>query len=379
MSTPRSIYIVGSAIVACRNRAAHADFNWVSRRCGPQKSRRSSENPRQATVDDLSRPVHTKPPLTSRARARATFESVNYADVSAAYLTPRDTDPEPPVVPDSPARRLRDAVEPIATIGWWSEAAGEQFGAAGLDFLGGYMWGRAASLGSDVEPAVVASAFGVFDPSLLGAGVTAARNIASHEQILASRAVGAGAGLAAATTDIAVTDIVRLAQQLRAPLDLVDVTARPMFTALRGLPISDDPHVSLWRAAEMYREHRGDGHLAACVAAGLDAVEMNVLTELWLNYPVGEYSATRGFGPDRIGAAVDSLADRGWVDSEGALTADGREARNRIEAATDESQRAVTAALGDDLDQLVADLTPVADAVLAAHAAPADPRKRAAG
>jgi hypothetical protein len=45
-------------------------------------------------------------------------------------------------------------------------------------------------------------------------------------------------------------------------------------------------------AAELVREHRGDGHLAAPVAAGLDVVTMNVLT-VWLGYPPGEYSATR--------------------------------------------------------------------------------------
>ena len=305
---------------------------------------------------------------------------MQYAEVAAAYLTPLESDIVEPHVPDSPARRLRDVLEPIATIGWWSSAAGEQFAAADLDFFGGYVWGRAAALGPDVTPDVVAAAFGVFDPSLLDAVLTAARQIASHEQILASRAAGAGAGLAAAAPDVTASDLERSATQLRSALDAVDVTARPLFSALRSLPISHDPHVALWRAAEMYREHRGDGHLAVCVAAGLDAVEMNVLTELWLDYPVGEYSGTRGFSPERIDAAVHSLAARGWVDAhEGALTAAGSAARDQIEAATDESQRAVIDALGADLDDLVNNVAPLADAVLAARAAPADPRKRAAG
>lgn len=305
---------------------------------------------------------------------------MKYDDVAAAYLVPLEVDVPPPVVPRSPARRLRDVLEPIATIGWWSRAAGEQFGAADLDFLGGYMWGRAASLGPDVSLDVVASAFGVFEPTLLAAGIDAARNVASHEQILTRRAVGATAGLAAATSHLSSTDIGRSARRLRTALDTVDVTARPLFSALRALPVPDDPHGALWRAAEMYREHRGDGHLAACVAVGLDPVEMNVLTEVWLDYPVGEYSGTRGFGADRIAAAVNSLAGRGWIDAgEGSLTVEGRDTRDEIEAATDRSQAAVIDALGDGLDELVAELEPVADAVLAAHAAPADPRKRAAG
>jgi hypothetical protein len=305
---------------------------------------------------------------------------MEYSDVAAAYLTPLTSDIAEPAVPDSAARRLRDVLEPIATIGWWSPAAGEQFAAADLDFLSGYVWGRAAALGPDVANDVVASAFGVFDSSMLGAGLDGARRIASHEQILASRAVGAGAGLAAATSSLPVADLERSTFRLRSALDTVDVTARPLFAALRALPVPDDPHGALWRAAEMYREHRGDGHLAACVSAGLDAVEMNVLTELWLDYPVGEYSGTRGFAPDRIDAAVASLADRGWVDADArTLTEDGRTARERIEQATDDSQRAIVAALGVDIDALINDLVPVADAVLAASAAPSDPRKRAAG
>lgn len=305
---------------------------------------------------------------------------MQYAEVAAAYLTPLESDIPDPEVPDSPARRLRDVLEPIATIGWWSAAAGEQFGDADLDFLGGYVWGRAAALGPDVDPDVVASAFGVFDPALLVGVLAGARGVASHEQILERRAIGAGAGLADAASDIALADVERSTRRLRAALDSVDVTARPLFSALRAQPVPTDPHGALWRAAEMYREHRGDGHLAACVAAGLDAVEMNVLTELWLDYPVGEYSGTRGFAPERIDEAVRSLAARGWVGAdERSLTPPGREARNQIEAATDESQRAVIEALGDDLEGLVADLAPIADAVIAAGAAPADPRKRAAG
>jgi len=305
---------------------------------------------------------------------------MKYDEIAGAYLVPPDIEIASPIVPESPARRLRDVLEPIATIGWWSRAAGEQFDAVDLDFLGGYVWGRAASLGPDVTLAVVASAFGVFDPSILEAGISSARQVASSERILASRAIGASAGLAAATPHISAADIERPTRRLRSALDTVDGTARPLFSALRALPIPDDPYGGLWRAAEMYREHRGDGHLAVCVAAGLDAVEMNVLTEVWLDYPVGEYSSTRGFGGDRIDGAVDSLAARGWIDpANRAITTEGRAARDRIEAATDRTQTAVIDAIGHGVDELVDELQPIADAVLDAHAAPADARKRAAG
>jgi hypothetical protein len=159
----------------------------------------------------------------------------------------------------------------------------------------------------------------------------------------------------------------------------VDGAARPFFNGLRALPAPSDPHGALWRAAEMFREHRGDSHLAACVAVGLDQVEMNVLTELWLNYPVGEYSGTRGFAPERVRDAVTTLRASGWVDDDDVLTVDGRAARDEVEAATDQAQYRIIDAVGSGIDALVADLSTIGDAVVASHAAPADPRKRAAG
>lgn len=304
---------------------------------------------------------------------------MQWTDVAAAYLTPSGDEGPAPSLPTSDARRLRDAVEPIATIGWWARAAGDEFVAAELDFFGGYVWGRAASLGADADVSVVVSAFGVFDAGLLGAVLDAAKPIASHEAVLAGRERGAAAGLAAATVSIDAEVVAFTGRRLRTAMDDVDGTARPLFSGLRALPEPTDPHGALWRAAEMFREHRGDGHLAACVAAGLDQVEMNVFTELWLGYPAGEYSGTRGFSPERVQAAVDSLAKNGWVDDAGALTADGREAREQIEHATDVSQQQVMAALSDDATSLIAELTTIGDAVVASHAAPADPRKRAAG
>ncbi|MGA9277817.1 helix-turn-helix domain-containing protein, partial [Ilumatobacter sp.] len=103
---------------------------------------------------------------------------MDYDDVAAAFLTPLDEPIAPPEVPTSTARRLRDAVEPIATIGWWARSAGDGFANVGLEFFGGYMWGRAAALGGDVDTSVAISAFGVFEPSLMDGVLISARAIA---------------------------------------------------------------------------------------------------------------------------------------------------------------------------------------------------------
>ncbi len=95
---------------------------------------------------------------------------MTYDDIAAIFLAPLDEPIAEPDVTNTPARRLRDALEPIATQGWWSRAAGERLTELGVDFFPGYVWGRAAALGT--PPAeLVAATFGVFDPGLIRAGL----------------------------------------------------------------------------------------------------------------------------------------------------------------------------------------------------------------
>jgi hypothetical protein len=214
---------------------------------------------------------------------------------------------------------------------------------------------------------------------MLAATLERGRSISPHASILSSRAEGASAGLAAVAAGVDAELVEAFAGRILSACESVDGLARPLFSGLRALPVPDDSYGRAWRAAELVREHRGDGHLAALAAAGLDMVEANVLTEVWLGYPPGEYTGTRGFAPDRWRAAVDALRGRGWLDTDDALTAVGRAARDEVEAMTDRSQRALVAALGDELGAVIDGGRALTAAVLRAHAAPSDPRKRAAG
>ena len=222
---------------------------------------------------------------------------------------------------------------------------------------------------------VVVATFGVFEPSLLTAVYQQAISIASRDDVLRARAEGAAESLAAIVFE---TDAAAVADPLLEALAAVDGMGRPLFSALRELPVPESAAGRLWRAAELVREHRGDGHLAACVAAGFDALTMNVLTELWLGYAAGEYSSTRGFGADRIAATVATLEQAGWADDDG-LTPKGVKVRLRVEAATDESQAGLVRQLGDRLPGIVETSRRMSAQVLAAKAFPPDPRKRAAG
>ncbi len=304
---------------------------------------------------------------------------MDYDAIATHFLTPTGQPQKTPDVPATAARRLRDSLEATATIGWWSREAAEGFTALGHGFFDGYVWGRAAALGDDVAPPVVVAAFGAFKAALLGPVYYQARKVSSLDAILSARSHGAEEGLRSATANIDPVLIVRLAERLLGAACAVDAGSRPLFAALQSLPIPTDPYGRLWRGAELFREHRGDGHLAACAVHGLGVAEMNVLTEVWLGYPVGEYSATRGFSSDDLAAAAVELRSRKWLDEAGALTAAGRSARDQIESLTDRSQEPLVGKLAADIESIVHDADLVTRAILDHRAAPADPRKRYAG
>jgi hypothetical protein len=299
---------------------------------------------------------------------------VSYDDIAAAYLTPLAEPIPVPAVGVSAARRLRDALEPIATQGWWSRASSDRLVALGLGFFDGYVWGRAASLGTPA-PAVVVATFGVFEPGLLTAVYEQGVATASRDDVLAARAAGAAESLASIVSE---RDAAAVADPLLVALSGLDGGGRSLFSALRALPVPDTAHGRLWRAAELVREHRGDGHLAAAAVAGFDAVTLNVLTELWLGYRLGEYSGTRGFPAERLDAALAGLEARGWADG-GALTGSGIGVRLQLEDATNASQAALVGALGGEIEGIIAGAEAISARILDAGAFPTDPRKRAGG
>lgn len=243
----------------------------------------------------------------------------------------------------------------------------------GLDFFQGYVWGRAAALGEPTAAIVVAT-FGVFEPTVIGGVYDAGRSIASRHDVLGAREGGATESMHQLTD----SRIGEIADELLAAVGDLDVTARPLFAGLRSLPTPTEPGGRLWRAAELVREHRGDGHLAACVAAGLATLDMNVLTEVWLGYPVGEYSKTRGYSHEAIEASATGLRDRGWLEASG-LTPEGLALRQRIEAATDVSQAVLVDRLGGRLDAITTLADQWSSQLVTAGSFPADGRKRAAG
>ena len=305
---------------------------------------------------------------------------MDYAAAIAHFFAPGPDDVRPPaVVTDAtPARRLRDALEPLAMHAVWAEPVNTALAAMGLEeFFEAYVIGRAAPLG-EVPGPVVSAAFGVFEPGFLGRTWDAARSRAKLPEVIAERDRATGASLRAALGGDDEADVARVAEMLERAVAAVDETGRVLFAALRAQPRLADPYARLWRAADLVREHRGDSHLGASVAAGLDPVRMGILSEVWVGYPVGEYSGTRAWPQEVHDAGVARLEADALI-ARGTITDRGRAVRDAIEDATDLAQRDLVEAVGDDLDEVTARLDVWSQRCIDAHAFPVDPRKRAAG
>lgn len=269
------------------------------------------------------------------------------------------------------SRRLRDLVELVAANVYFAPEAQDAYRELDLDYLSGYFCSRGACMGQ-VPGEVVVAAFGVFNPAIVVPAVERGWATTDAASVLEARQRGATASLRRILGDSPAGGT-RATELLRAAADAATGEGRPLFSGLRSLGFPADPVGDLWRAADLVREHRGDSHTAAWVAAGVDAVEITLLTELWWRIPVNSYVATRGWSSDEIDAALGRLRDRGLVDGD-AFTAEGEALRAAIEEATDRQERAIVGALGDDADELFSIMTPWADAIIAAGGYPADPR-----
>jgi hypothetical protein len=299
---------------------------------------------------------------------------MDYEAAIEAFFAPSPPGAAPPPPSTNPSRRLRDAYEPLAMHAVWSRQTNEALAALGLNFLTGYVWGRASGMGEPAA-AVVVSAFAVFEPGLITSLYEEARGKVGRTDLVETRDEATTTSLRAVLGDADVSPVVTA---LRRGIDAADGTGRPLFSGLASQPWPEHPVGQLWRACDILREHRGDTHVAACVAAGLDPVAMNILTELWLGLPLYAYSASRAWPQETLDATADQLRGSGLLEGD-KLSKEGRRLREDIEARTDAGQRAVVAAIGSDLDDTVTRLEGWSAACVEAKLFPPSIHKRAAG
>jgi DNA-binding MarR family transcriptional regulator len=213
-----------------------------------------------------------------------------------------------------------------------------------------------------VRGAAVAAIFASIEPGVVARAIDEAWSIADPETFCKARLDASVRALESVIGEDA-AGVDRAVQLLNQALDGASREGHPMFMALQALPWPGTVLGDLWRACDMVREHRGDSHVNAWVSMGLHPVEINVLSELWRNVPLGSVTMMQmGWGRRDLEAAVVRLRDRGLMER-AELTDEGRRLREEIETATDAQERSLVEALGTDADELLALLDPWARAI----------------
>lgn len=255
-------------------------------------------------------------------------------------------------------RQMWHLLEPLHAVLYYAPEVFEEAKALGYDTSErwpSYFALRAAPLGAP-GARQVASAFYSFSPRMVAEHVPAVWDVAAPQAVIAARTRGidrAYRALLGERTDN--PDLVEAAALARRAAEAAHTEGRPLAAANAALPWPEEPHLVLWQAAMILREHRGDGHLAALLTAGLDPVEALVSFAAIGAAPT-EVFASRGWSEHEWAAARERLTSRGLLDADGTATDAGRALRADVEHRTDELAAAPWQALGAEDTARLADL-----------------------
>jgi AcrR family transcriptional regulator len=220
-----------------------------------------------------------------------------------------------------------------------------------------------------VPGTVVAAAFAVFNPAVVIPSVDTGWTLTDARTICQARDDGAIAQLERilGPEPEGVERVEELLRQTVAPLR---PEGRPLYAGVAAQPMPATALGRVWRLGDMLREFRGDCHTAAWVGAGLDAVEIGLLSELYWGLPMRSYARTRAWSDEQFDIAFDRLRTRNLVDDRGFLDA-GRDLREAIEVSTDRQMVRAMVGLDTHLDELLDIVLPWGTAIRAAKGYPA--------
>ena len=177
--------------------------------------------------------------------------------------------------PEPVARRLFELTEPISLVNFFSPEPNDAMAALGLtNYWDGYFAGRSAPLGR-VPAEVVHAAFYSFADGEVARHIPKVWDTTTPEAAHAARQQGCVAALR------------RILRRPRrdpgararrgAPRQGFDQRPDGRTGHVRRVsarsPMPEEPVARLWHAANMLREHRGDGHIAALVSERIGGTE----------------------------------------------------------------------------------------------------------
>jgi hypothetical protein len=245
------------------------------------------------------------------------------------------------------ARRAWTLYEPIHAIVYFAPEAVDHYKAAGLrGGWMGYFASRSAPMGA-VSAGLVTAVFHNFQPAMVARAIPDAWRFSSPERALAARSDVADSSLRRLWGAV---DSAEVADAAMAAMDLargLRGDGRPLYTATAAIEEPEAPHLKLWHACTLFREHRFDGHVAALTVHGLDGLE-SLITAIAAGSGLDDATIRRfrGWAEDEWDEGVVRLRDRGILDAAGDLTAQGRALRADVEEMTDRLAAGVWESIG---------------------------------
>lgn len=260
------------------------------------------------------------------------------------------------------------AVEPVHAVTYFaaeSKAACDALGTKG--YWMSYFGLRAAPLGA-APSELVTALFYNFAPGMVARAVPDVWAVATPAQYLDARlgAVDAALTRLVGADVLAGPAVAEAAAIVWDAAQAAPVAGRALAAANAALDPPGPAHLLLWHAQTVLREHRGDGHVAALLTAGLGPAEALVLFAADQGLDGPWLRQRRGWSEEEWDAAVARLAERGLLDAAGTLTVAGNGLRAEVEAHTDTLADVPWAAVGaGQAERLVTLVAPVVAALAA--------------
>ncbi len=242
--------------------------------------------------------------------------------------------------------------EPLHAVTYFAPEGRTAFEAAGLrGFWRGYFASRSAPLGP-APAAVTVALFANFAPRMVERAIPSIWELASPEVALAARLEGSVAALDRLLDGADVGEAAALLQSVAAA---APTSGRALGAANAALPWPTEPLAVLWQAATVLRELRGDGHVLAQLAVGLDGLSTMVLRS---GHDLAREALQphRGWTDEEWADAGESLAARGLLGPDGRITSTGLDLLERAEALTDELAQEPWTLAGSDMALRFAEL-----------------------
>ncbi|HVT20537.1 MAG TPA: hypothetical protein VHE57_04010 [Mycobacteriales bacterium] len=256
------------------------------------------------------------------------------------------------------ARKAHRTLEPLHTCCYFAAEMTDAYAAAGAKgTMRAYFAVRSAPMGIVPLEVVVATFFN-FAPHLVARAIPSVWESTTPAAMIAARYDGVDAAYRRILGEQVVgsAEMAEAAALAREATTALSPLGRPLFAGHAALPWPEPPHLQLFHAQTLLREHRGDAHVAALMLANLDAIGA-LVTHVASDAGVSEamIRATRGWTDEEWDAGKARVVERGLVSGD-ALTEAGVAVRDLVEWQTDEASTAPYEHLGEERVQRLRDL-----------------------